>query len=346
MTELYFKGKEFVYNHHLSLPFRPLVMHPEKGVGEPSLDGNLIIHGDNLHALKALLPLYAGKVDCIFIDPPYNTGNEGWCYNDNVNAPMIKEWLEANPIGIEDGLRHDKWCAMMWPRLRLLHELLSETGSFWITLDDNEYHRAKQLLDDIFGLDGFVATCIWQKRFSPSNDENFISTTHDYLLVYARDKNQWERGLIPRTEQQLALYSNPDNDSRGDWASDNYVANKSRNERPNSWFPVTRPADGKEIWPSPTAVWRYSPEQHEKNVAANCVWWGEDGLNDVPRYKRFLTEVQAGVVPQTLWWHHEVGHNQGAKQFLKRLFSELDDVFQTPKPTQLLLRVIQIASKK
>ena len=198
-------------------------MHPEKGVGEPSLDGNLIIHGDNLHALKALLPLYAGKVDCIFIDPPYNTGNEGWCYNDNVNAPMIKEWLEANPIGIEDGLRHDKWCAMMWPRLRLLHELLSETGSFWITLDDNEYHRAKQLLDDIFGLDGFVATCIWQKRFSPSNDENFISTTHDYLLVYARDKNQWERGLIPRTEQQLALYSNPDNDSRGDWASDGTV---------------------------------------------------------------------------------------------------------------------------
>ena len=113
MTELNFKGKEFVYNHHLSVPFRPLVVHPEKGVGEPSLDGNLIIHGDNLHALKALLPLYAGKVDCIFIDPPYNTGNEGWCYNDNVNAPMIKEWLDANPVGIEDGLRHDKWCAMM-----------------------------------------------------------------------------------------------------------------------------------------------------------------------------------------------------------------------------------------
>ena len=121
MTELSFKGKEFVYNHHLSVPFRPLVMHTEKGVGEPTLDGNLIIHGDNLHALKALLPLYAGEVDCIFIDPPYNTGNEGWCYNDNVNAPMVREWLEANPVGMEDGLRHDKWCAMMWPRLRLLH---------------------------------------------------------------------------------------------------------------------------------------------------------------------------------------------------------------------------------
>src|SRR5690606_5903065 len=176
---------------------------------------------------------------------------------------MIKEWLESNPIGIEDGLRHDKWCAMMWPRLRLLHELLSETGSLWITLDDNEMHRAKQMLDEVFGLDGFVATCIWQKRFSPSNDEKFISATHDYLLVYAKDKEMWERGLIPRTEEQLALYSNPDGDPRGVWASDNYVSNKSKNERPNSWFPIIRPADGKEIWPSATAVWRYSRTQHE-----------------------------------------------------------------------------------
>ena len=124
MSELNFKGKEFVYNHHLSVPFRSLAMDAEKGIGEPSLDGNLIIHGDNLHALKALLPLYVGKVDCVFIDPPYNTGNERWCYNDNVNAPMIREWLDSNPVGVEDGLRHDKWCAMMWPRLRLLHELL------------------------------------------------------------------------------------------------------------------------------------------------------------------------------------------------------------------------------
>jgi adenine-specific DNA-methyltransferase len=151
MTELTFKGKEFVYNHHLAVPFRPLAPDKTKGIGPVALDGNLIIHSDNLHALKALLPLYTGKVDCVFIDPPYNTGNEGWSYNDNVNAPMIREWLEANPIGIEDGLRHDKWCAMMWPRLRLLHELLSEHGSIWITLDDNEVHRAREMLDEIFG---------------------------------------------------------------------------------------------------------------------------------------------------------------------------------------------------
>lgn len=126
MPELLFKGKEFVFNHHLAVPHRPLVPDAGLSVGEPRLDGNLVIHGDNLHALKSLLPMYAGKINCIFIDPPYNTGNEGWCYNDNVNSPMMQQWLSENPVGIEDGLRHDKWCAMMWPRLRLLHELLSE----------------------------------------------------------------------------------------------------------------------------------------------------------------------------------------------------------------------------
>lgn len=164
MTELNFKGKEFVYNHHLAVPFRPLEPHAKKGIGPVALDGNLIIHGDNLHALKALLPLYAGKVDCTFIDPPYNTGNEGWAYNDNVNAPMIKEWLKANPIGIEDGLRHDKWCAMMWPRLRLLYELLSDHGSLWITLDDNEVHRARSLLDEVFGAECWLDRLLGKKE--------------------------------------------------------------------------------------------------------------------------------------------------------------------------------------
>jgi len=149
MPELHFKGKEYVYNQHLNVPFRPLLAQSDKSIGEDS--GNLIIHGDNLHALKALLPRYAGKVDCIFIDPPYNTGNENWCYNDNVNSPIMRDWLNSNPVNKEDMLRHDKWLAMMWPRLKLLHELLAETGSFWMTLDDNEVHRARMMLDEIFG---------------------------------------------------------------------------------------------------------------------------------------------------------------------------------------------------
>ena len=188
MPTLDFKGKEFVYNHHLAVPHLPLVPDSKKSIGEPRLDGNLIIHGDNLHALKALLPKYAGEVDCVFIDPPYNTGNEGWCYNDNVNSPLMQQWLKDNPVGIEDGLRHDKWLAMMYPRLRLLHELLSEDGSFWMTLDDNEVHRARDMLDDIFGEQNFVATCIWHKIFSPKNTAQFFSEDHDYLLVYAKNK--------------------------------------------------------------------------------------------------------------------------------------------------------------
>ncbi|MFN9967623.1 MAG: DNA methyltransferase, partial [Lysobacteraceae bacterium] len=138
MPEIVFKGKEYVYNHHLTVPFRPLVTHAEKGVGAPDLAGNLVIHGDNLHALKSLLPRYAGKIDLVFIDPPYNTGNEGWCYSDGVNSPIMKEWLSTNPVDADDMLRHDKWLGMMWPRLVLLRELLADTGSSWLTLDDSE----------------------------------------------------------------------------------------------------------------------------------------------------------------------------------------------------------------
>lgn len=231
MTELSFKGKEFVYNHHLAVPFRPLVMHADKGVGEPSLDGNLIIHGDNLHALKALLPLYAGKVDCIVIDPPYNTGNEGWSYSDNVNAPMIREWLNSNPVGIDDGLRHDKWCAMMWPRLRMLHTLLADDGSLWMTIDDNEVQRARSLLDEIFGEKAFVASIAWQARYSVSSDAA-VSVSHNYILVYSKQPETWAklRNQLPKDETQQSRYSNPDDDPKGPWRSIPWDAAEERDE--------------------------------------------------------------------------------------------------------------------
>ena len=161
MPELQFKGKEFVYNHHLTVPFRPPVMDASKSIGKPNLNGNLIMHGDNLEALKALLPLYAGKVDCIFIDPPYNTGNEGWSYNDNVNSPMMREWLSSNPVTIEDTLRHDKWCAMMYPRLRLLRELLAEEGLIAVTIDNNELDDLLLLMDEIFTSENRLACAVW-----------------------------------------------------------------------------------------------------------------------------------------------------------------------------------------
>jgi adenine-specific DNA-methyltransferase len=224
MPELQFKGKEFVYNHHLTVPYRPLEMDASKSIGKPNLHGNLIIHGDNLHALKALLPLYAGKVDCIFIDPPYNTGNENWSYNDNVNSPMMREWLSSNPVTIEDGLRHDKWCAMMYPRLKLLHELLSPRGSLWMTLDDNEVSSARLILDEIFGGQNFVGTIIWHKVYSPKNTARHFSADHDYLLVYATDADWWQPNLLPRTEEMEARYINPDDDPRGPWKPSDLTA--------------------------------------------------------------------------------------------------------------------------
>lgn len=196
MPDLQFKGKEFVYNHHLSVPFRPLVSDAAKSIVEKGkaakLDGNLIVHGDNLHALKALLPMYAGKVDCIFIDPPYNTGNEGWCYSDGVNAPYIKEWLDSNPVNKDDMLRHDKWLTMMYPRLRLLHELLADTGIIFVCIGDDEQHRLRNMLDEIFGEEQFLACFVWQSRAKPVNmglAKYRPQNDAEYIFAYEKTKD-------------------------------------------------------------------------------------------------------------------------------------------------------------
>lgn len=342
VSELLFKGKEFVFNHHLTVPHRPLLPDAQKSVGQPRLDGNLVIQGDNLHALKALLPMYAGRVDCVFIDPPYNTGNEGWSYNDNVNSPMMQEWLKSNPVGIEDGLRHDKWCAMMWPRLRLLHELLSEAGSIWITLDDNEVHRARSMLDAIFGEQNFVATCIWHKNFSPKPSAQFFSEDHDYLLVYAKNKEVWRPNLLERTEDMDARFTNPDNDPRGPWTSGDLSA---RNYYGEGTYPITCPSGRVIEGPPRGTYWRVSKTKFQEMDKDGRIWWGEDG-NNQPRLKRFLSEVKQGRVPQTLWSHVEVGHTQDAKKELLSIldFASSGEVFITPKPVGLLRRVLELAT--
>lgn len=183
MPELNFKGKEFVYNHHLTVPFRPLEVHPDKSVGEPALDGNLIIHGDNLHGLKALMPTHAGMVDCVYIDPPYNTGKDGWSYNDRVNSPMIQEWLASNPITLEDGMRHEKWLCMMWPRLRLIKELMKPGATIFVSIDDNEVASLKMVLCELFGDVGFLGTIIW-KNATDNNPTN-VAVEHEYIHAFA-----------------------------------------------------------------------------------------------------------------------------------------------------------------
>lgn len=346
MPTLEFKGKQFVYSHHLSVPFRELKVDPEKSLPvegqKPSLDDNLIIHGDNLEALKALLPTHACKIDCIFIDPPYNTGNEGWCYNDNVRSPLMKEWLKksANPVDKEDLERHDKWLCMMWPRLNLLHELLSEKGSIWITLDDNEVHRFRMILDEILGEENFIASCIWHKVYSPKNTAQFFSEDHDYLLIYAKNKEIWRPGLLARTEEMEARYINPDNDPRGPWKPSDLTA---RNAYSKGKYTVVGPT-GKSF-DSGTRYWRQSYESFLELDKDNRIWWGED-LSNMPSQKRFLSEVKEGKVPQTIWQYSDVGHTQDAKKEILSIlnYTESDEVFITPKPVALLNRVLEIAT--
>ncbi|MHB1113670.1 MAG: site-specific DNA-methyltransferase [Acidovorax defluvii] len=341
MPEIVFKGKEYVYNHHLTVPYRPLVVDTAKGIGPGDLNSNLVIHGDNLHALKALLPRYAGRVDLVFIDPPYNTGNEGWCYSDGVNSPIMKEWLSTNPVDGDDMLRHDKWLCMMWPRLVLLRELMSDSGSIWITLDDNEVHRARMVLDEIFGADNFVATCIWQKNFSPKNTAQFFSEDHDYVLVYAKDKRVWRPNLLERTAEMDARYSNPDNHPRGPWTSGDLSA---RNYYSEGTYPVTAPSGRVFDGPPPGRYWGISKEKFLQLDVDNCIWWGEDG-NNMPRLKRFQQDVKQGRTPQTLWFYDEVGHTQDAKKTLIEmgLLKDQESTI-TPKPVALIERILELSS--
>ncbi len=349
MPTLEFKGKQFVYSHHLSVPFRELKVAADKSLPapgrNPSLDDNLIIHGDNLEALKALLPTHAGKIDCIFIDPPYNTGNEGWCYNDNVRSPLMKEWLKksANPVDKEDLERHDKWLCMMWPRLNLLRDLLNERGAIVVTLDDNEIHRMRGLMDEIFGEENFIATCLWQKNYSPKNSAEFFSSDHDYVLIYAKSKSELEIGSLDRTEEQEGRYKNPDNDPRGPWKTSDLSARNSYSEGLYSIkCPGGRLIDG----PPKGRYWTISEGKFWDFDRDNRIWWGNDE-NSVPQLKRFLSEIQEGRVPQTIWFYTDVGHTDQAKKELKQVMSFEDtlDVFITPKPVKLIERVLQIFSE-
>jgi adenine-specific DNA-methyltransferase len=343
MPKLDWIGKRYVINHAEEVPFRLLERIPESSMGENS--GNMIVHGDNLEALKALLPYYRERVKLVFIDPPYNTGNENWVYNDRMNAPKIRQWLGKVVGGEgEDLSRHDKWLCMMYPRLKLLRDLLAEDGSLWMTLDDNEAHYAKVMMDEIFGRTNFIASVIWQKVFSPKNTAKHFSDDHDYVLVYAKNAELWRPNLLPRSEKQDKIYKNPDNDPRGPWASDNLSA---RNPYSLGTYPVTTPS-GKVIpGPPKGRYWAISEEKLKELDTDGRIWWGPDG-DRAPRLKRFLSEVKQGVVPQTIWTYQQAGHTQDAKKELVRLmdFEDTSDVFITPKPVKLVQRVLQVATDR
>ena len=343
MPSLQFKGKVLVENHHLAVPFHELQPVRSRGLSrKASLHDNLIVEGDNLAALKALLPTYHGKVKCIYIDPPYNTGNEGWAYNDRVNSPMMRDWL-GKVVDRDDLTRHDKWCCMMLPRLKLLRELLRDDGAIFVSIDDNEAHRLRSLMDEVFGEENFVATTIWQKIFSPKNTAKYFSEDHDFILVYARSIEQWAPNLLERGERAIERYKNPDDDPRGPWSSSDLTA---RNFYSQGTYEVTSPS-GKKFKPSVGNYFRVSPQKFTDLETEGRIWWGPDD-SSMPRLKRYLSEVKKGVVPQTLWLHSDVGHTQDAKKELVSVldFEKSEDVFNTVKPTSLIKRILQIATDK
>ena len=336
MPTLNWIGKDAVIKHHLEVPFHLLKDVPDLACGDPGT-GNLIVQGDNLVALKALLPHYAGQVKCVCIDPPYNTGNEGWAYNDNVNSPVIREWL-GNVVGKEGETldRHDRWLCMMYPRLALLREFLSQDGSVFVMLDDNEIGHLRLLMDEIFGSQNFVANLVWEKADSPRNSARQFSEDHDHILVYSRHPS-WRPNKLPRTEASNSIYQNPDNDIRGLWIPGDPYANKPYSK---GLYTITGPT-GREFSPPAGRFWRVSEEKLRELDEDGRIWWGPTGAAR-PSIKRYLSEV-SDLVPRTLWNKEDAGSNRTSKNEMRDIFPESAS-FATPKPSSLIERILQIAT--
>lgn len=295
---------------------RILIEDPEKSYGDKNSE-NMLIYGDNLLALKALEQEFAGEIKCACIDPPYNTGNAFEHY--------------------DDGLEHSIWLGLMKPRIEILHKLLREDGTLWIFIDDDECHYLKVLCDEVFGRKNFLNNVVWEKKFSPQNDAKWLSDSHDHILVYAKNKDLWRPNLLPRTAEMDSRYKNPDNDPRGLWTSSDLSV---KTYTPNTDYPITLPS-GRAVNPTESRCWSVSKEKFQELVEDNRIWFGESG-NNMPRLKRFLSEVQEGTVSKTIWFRTEVGDNQEAKKEIKAFNSE--DVFTTPKPERLIQRILTLAT--
>ena len=297
---------------------RILIEDPEKSYGDKNSE-NMLIYGDNLLALKALEQDFAGKIKCIYIDPPYNTGNAFEHY--------------------DDGVEHSLWLSLIKPRLELLRALLSDNGSLWISIDDDESHYLKVLCDEIFGRRNFVANVIWEKKYSPQNDAKWLSDSHDHIIVYAKSKKIWRPNLLPRTKEMNKRYKNPDNDPRGPWKPADFSV-KTYNV--NSDYPITLPS-GRIVNPPGSRCWVTSREKFEKLIIDNRIWFGKTG-NNVPSLKKFLSEVKDGSVSKTIWFRTEIGDNQEAKKETKDINDV--EVFATPKPERLIQRILTLASNE
>ncbi len=314
---------------------------------------NIFIEGENLEVLKVLQKSYFGKVKMIYIDPPYNTGNDSFIYPDKFSeskADYEKRVGDKDEEGYmtkdglfkknskENGQYHSNWLSMMMPRLYLAKNLLRQDGVIFVSIDDNEVHNLRLLMNEIFGEENFVASVIWEKKFAPSNDAKWFSDNHDYVLIFSKNKDIWRPNLLQRSEEAINRYKNPDKDERGDWVSGDMTV-KTYNE--NYDFEITTPS-GRRVSSPEGICWRFSKEKFDQLIKENRVWFGADG-NNVPRLKRFLSDVKDGVTPMTIWKHKDVGHNQEAFQEVRKLFGG-QQFFSTPKPKRLLKQIISIGS--
>jgi adenine-specific DNA-methyltransferase len=336
------------------------LLTPSHGTLVPELDKSndfetaehVFIEGDNLEVLKLLQKAYNDRVKLIYIDPPYNTGSNDFIYPDNF-ADTTRGYLEytgqidadGNRLSANAdtlGRRHSRWLSMMYPRLVLARNLLTQDGVIFVSIDDNEVANLRAAMDEVFGPENFVATVIWQKVYSPKNSARHFSEDHDYLVVYARNAEVWTPNPLQRTAEQDKAYKNPDNDPRGPWKSTDLSA---RNYYGSGTYAVTSPTGRLITGPPAGRYWAISEERFRRLDADGRIWWGKDG-SATPSKKSFLSEVNQGRVPQTLWPYGEVGHNQDAKkELLKRVtFGSSDSVFDTPKPTQLIRRMLTLAT--
>ena len=308
---------------------------------------NLYIEGDNLDVLKLLQETYLGKIKMIYIDPPYNTGNV-FVYNDDFAEDAEKYLSNSGQFDVQgnqlvqntenNGRFHTDWLNMIYSRIKLARDLLADDGVIFISIDDNEVENLRKAVDDIFGSGNFISSIIWEKKYAPANDAKWLSDNHDYILLYAKNKNLWHPQLLPRSEEMNGRYTNRDNDPRGVWkAADMTVKSYSSAYD----YPITTPS-GKIVHPAAGRCWNTSKENFEKLVSDNRIWFGEKGDN-VPAVKKFLTEVKDGMVPMTIWKYSEVGHNQEGRQEVKKLFDG-NGLFDGPKPVRLLSRILQIAN--
>ncbi len=342
MPTLHWIGKDAVRDHHRQVPYHLLRCDEKLSVGDPG-SGNLLVQGDNLLALKALLPYYAGQVKCIYIDPPYNTGNEKWVYNDNVTSPEIRKWL-GKVVGAEaeDLSRHDKWLCMMYPRLALLREFLTDDGAIFISIDDNEVQSLRAVMDEVFGGRCLLSAIVWKKRSSPDARDT-IGNVHDYLLVYVRNplRPKAAVGKMPLSQGRVSAYRNPDNDPRGPWASVDMTGMTGRATK-DQYFEVRLP-NGEIMKPPAGRSWGLAEATFVALREDNRIWFGKKG-SSVPRIKKFLSEGEGQVVP-SFWDMQDVGSNDEAKKEINALMGNAD-TFETPKPLRLIRRVLAIASNK